>query len=265
MPYRKRDIAPGLGEGKRLPVGPETPVFCRAREYRAGTIIALHHHPDRHQLVYAETGVLVVQAGTGRWVVPSTRAIWIPAGTGHKVSCIGAVGMRSLYILPGAIAQPPASASTVSVTPLLAALIHAAMDVPTPYRAQSRDGRLMQLILDELQMLPVLPLHLPQPADPRLQAIGRQLESMPDDPSTLQDWAGRLGVDVKTIQRLCARELGMTFGQWRQQARLLRALEQLAHGEKVIDVALALGYASPSAFTAMFKKRFGQLPSQFFH
>jgi AraC-like DNA-binding protein len=265
MPYRKRDIAPGVGEGKRLPAGPETPVFCRAREYRAGTIIALHHHPDRHQLVYAETGVLVVQAGTGRWVVPSTRAIWIPAGTGHKVSCIGAVGMRSLYILPEAIAQPPASASTVSVTPLLAALIHAAMDVPTPYRAQSRDGRLMQLILDELQMLPVLPLHLPQPADPRLQAIGRQLESMPDDPSTLQDWAGRLGVDVKTIQRLCARELGMTFGQWRQQARLLRALEQLAHGEKVIDVALALGYASPSAFTAMFKKRFGQLPSQFFH
>ncbi|REN14033.1 AraC family transcriptional regulator, partial [Mycobacterium tuberculosis] len=74
-----------------------------------------------------------------------------------------------------------------------------------------------------------------------------------------------LGVDVKTIQRLCARELGMTFGQWRQQARLLRALEQLAHGEKVIDVALSLGYASPSAFTAMFKKRFGQLPSQFFH
>jgi AraC-like DNA-binding protein len=173
--------------------------------------------------------------------------------------------MRSLYILPQAIAQPPASASTVSVTPLLAALIHAAMDVVAPYQADSRDGRLMQLILDELQLLPVLPLHLPQPTDPRLQVIGQQLESTPDDPSTLQDWARRLGVDVKTIQRLCARELGMTFGQWRQQARLLRALEQLAHGEKVIDVALALGYASPSAFTAMFKKRFGQLPSQFFH
>lgn len=265
MPYRRRDIAPGVGEGKRLPAGPETPVFCRAREYPAGTIIALHHHPDRHQLVYAESGVLVVQAGAGRWVVPSTRAIWIPAGMGHKVSCIGAVGMRSLYILPQAIAQPPASASTVSVTPLLAALIDAAMDVPTPYQAQSRNGRLMQLILDELQMLPVLPLHLPQPTDPRLRVIGRQLESTPEDPSTLQDWATRLGVDVKTIQRLCARELGMTFGQWRQQARLLRALEQLAHGDKVIDVALSLGYASPSAFTAMFKKRFGQLPSQFFH
>lgn len=264
MPPRKSNVTRADGEGRSLSFGPESPVLCRARDYAPGTVIPLHHHPDRHQLVYAESGVLVVQAGAGRWVVPHTRAIWMPAGMGHKVSCIGAVGMRSLYILPEAIAQPPPAASTVSVTPLLAALIRAAVAVIQPYRQDSRDGRVMQLILDELQTLPVLPLHLPQPLDARLQVIARRLEAAPDDPSTLQDWAARLGVDVKTIQRLCARELGMTFGQWRQQARLLRALERLAHGDKIIDVALALGYASPSAFTAMFKKCFGQLPSQFF-
>jgi AraC-like DNA-binding protein len=69
---------------------------------------------------------------------------------------------------------------------------------------------------------------------------------------------------VKTIQRLFVNETGMTFGQWRQQARLLRALELLAAGEKVIDVALALGYESPSAFATMFRKQFDQTPSQFF-
>lgn len=57
----------------------------------------------------------------------------------------------------------------------------------------------------------------------------------------MADWAQRLAVDVKTIQRLFVRQTGMSFGQWRQQARLLRALELLATGEKVIDVALALG------------------------
>lgn len=152
----------------------------------------------------------------------------------------------------------------MSVTPLLAALIHAAAEVAQPCVADSRDGRLMRLILDELRTLPVLPLHLPEPRDARLRRIGRRLERAPDDASTLQDWAARLDVDVKTIQRLCRRELGMTFGQWRQQARLLRALERLAVGEKVIDVALALGYDSPSAFATMFKRRFGQTPSQFF-
>jgi AraC-like DNA-binding protein/quercetin dioxygenase-like cupin family protein len=264
MPHRKKDILPVDLVGQRMPLGPESAVLCRARDYAPGTVIPLHHHPDRHQLVYAASGVLVVQAGAGRWVVPSTRAIWMPAGTGHKVSCIGAVRMRSLYIVPQAIVHAPSGAATVSITPLLAELIRAAADVEQPYAADSRDGHLMQLILDELQALPVLPLHVPQPVDARLQQILQHWETLPDDASTLQDWAVRLGVDAKTIQRLCRRELGMTFGNWRQQIRLVRALERLAHGEKVIDVALSQGYASPSAFTAMFKKRFGQLPSQFF-
>jgi AraC-like DNA-binding protein/mannose-6-phosphate isomerase-like protein (cupin superfamily) len=264
MPSRNARLPPHDDPGQPLALGPQSAVLCRARNYAAGTVIPLHHHPDRHQLVYAESGVLVVQAGSGRWVVPSTRAIWMPAGTGHKVSCIGAVAMRSLYILPDAMRSPPAGACTVSVTPLLAALIHAAADVAQPYAVDSRDGRLMRLILDELQTLPELPLHLPQAVDPRLRRIARYWESHPDDASTLQQWAAEFGVDGRTLQRLCGRELGMTFGAWRQQVRLLRALERLAHGDKVIDVALGLGYASPSAFTAMFRRRFGQLPSQFF-
>jgi AraC-like DNA-binding protein len=56
----------------------------------------------------------------------------------------------------------------------------------------------------------------------------------------------------------------MTFGQWRQQARLLHALERLALGDKVVDVALSLGYDSPSAFATMFKRQFGETPSAFF-
>lgn len=263
-PFEK-DI-PDARKGRRqpLPAGPETVVYCKARDYPSATVIPLHHHPDRHQLVYAETGVLVVNAGMGRWVVPSTRAIWMPAGIGHQVHCIGLVQMRSLYITPEAMPHAPETPSAVSITPLLASLIHAAVEIPARYAENSRDGRLMRLILDEVQTLPVLPLHLPEPRDPRLRQIGRQLQRHPDDASTLQDWAARLQVDVKTIQRLCARELGMTFGQWRQQARLLRALERLAVGEKVIDVALALGYESPSAFATMFKRRFGLTPSQFF-
>jgi len=264
MHLLEKDTSNRKGRRLPLPAGPNTAVYCKARDYAATTLIPLHHHPDRHQLVYAETGVLVVRAGMGRWVVPSTRAIWMPAGVGHQVHCIGAVQMRSLYILPHCMPQAPATPSAVSITPLLAALIRAAAQIAPSYAEDSRDGRLMRLILDEVQTLPVLPLHLPEPRDPRLRQIGRRLERYPDDASTLQDWAARLQVDVKTIQRLCARELGMTFGQWRQQARLLRALEQLAVGEKVIDVALALGYESPSAFATMFKRRFGLTPSQFF-
>ena len=56
----------------------------------------------------------------------------------------------------------------------------------------------------------------------------------------------------------------MSFGAWRQQACLLAALPRLTAGQPVTQVALDLGYDSPSAFSTMFKKQFGQAPSQFF-
>jgi AraC-like DNA-binding protein len=239
------------------------PIVCKATNYAAGHVIEPHKHL-RGQLVYAEHGVVMLVAEGGSWIVPPTRAVWIPAGTLHNLRCIGAVRMRSVYLRPYVTPHLHAHAQAVGVSPLLRELILAAVAVVPPYAADSRDGRVMQLLLDELQALPVLPLHLPQPADPRLRRICRRLVARLDDASTLADWAAELAVDVKTIQRLFARETGMTFGQWRQQARLLHALERLALGDKVVDVAMALGYDSPSAFATMFKRQFGKTPSAFF-
>lgn len=239
------------------------PITARGTDYPAGWFVAPHAH-NKHQLIYAIRGVMVVQAEAGRWVVPPTRAIWMLAGMTHAIRCIGAVHMRSLLVAPGAAPRLLAETQAVGVSPLLRELISAAAQLRQPCAPNSRDGRLLRLILDELRGLPVLPLHLRMPADPRLQAICGQLQQQLDDASTLADWAQRLAVDVKTIQRLFLKDTGMTFGQWRQQARLLRALELLATGERVIDVALALGYDSPSAFASMFRRQFGQTPSQFF-
>jgi AraC-like DNA-binding protein len=239
------------------------PVFTRATDYPEGHVIDWHVH-GRGQLVYAVHGVMMVAADGGQWIVPSTRAIWMPARVAHLIRCVGVVHMRSLYIRSDAAAGLPERAHAVGVSPLLRELILAATGIRQPYAEASRDGRLMRLLLDELHALPVLPLHLPQPADPRLRRICARIAERPDDVSTLADWAAALAVDVKTIQRLFARETGMTFGQWRQQARLLHGLERLAVGDKVVDVALALGYDSPSAFAAMFKRQFGETPSAFF-
>lgn len=239
------------------------PVTGRATDYPASWHIAPHAHA-KHQLIYAVQGVMVVQSEAGRWVVPPTRAIWMRAGMTHEIRCIGEVHMRSLLVAPDAAPRLLDATQAVGISPLLRELIRAAMEVRQPYAPATRDGRVMRLILDELRALPVLPLHLQMPSDPRLLQICSLLQQAPDDASTMADWAQRLAVDVKTIQRLFLKQTGMTFGQWRQQARLLRALELLAMGEKVIDVALAMGYESPSAFATMFRKQFDQTPSQFF-
>jgi AraC-like DNA-binding protein/quercetin dioxygenase-like cupin family protein len=248
----------------RAQVDRETaPISCRATDYPAGWQIRPHAH-EKHQLVYAVQGVMAVRADAGHWVVPPSRAIWMPAGMEHAIRCIGDVQMRSVYVRPRAASKLISSCRAVGVSPLLRELIRAAVAVRLPCAKGSRDDRLMRLLLDELRMLPQLPLHLPMPSDPRVLQICRRLIRESDDPSTLAQWAKHLDVDVKTIQRLFTAQTGMTFGRWRQQARLLRGLELLASGEKVIDVALALGYESPSAFASMFRKQFGQTPSKFF-
>lgn len=131
------------------------------------------------------------------------------------------------------------------------------MLVPYPYTADSRHGRLMRLLLDELHALPVLPMHLPGPTRPDRRAHEAHLRPHRPPPGRRLD-PRRLGAtarrEYQDTERLFTRDTGMSFGRWRQQARLLQALQQLAQGEKVIDVALALGYDSPGAFATMFKK-----------
>ena len=49
----------------------------------AGEWIRPHHHPQ-HQLAWARRGVLSVAVGDRYWVLPPTRALWLPAGVVHR-------------------------------------------------------------------------------------------------------------------------------------------------------------------------------------
>lgn len=261
---REMDTHPHYGfcQGQGLDQG-VTPVNGKAIDYPSDHQVAEHRHPTA-QLIHAVQGVMVVATGDSRWIVPPTRGLWMPADTRHRLRMVGDVKVRTVYIRPDVSEHLPTACCVVGVSPLLRELILAAIKVKQPYAPDSRDGRLMSLLLDEVAVLPHLPLCLPQPSDPELLALCETLLAAPDDDSTLSGWAAQLGVDARTIQRRFARQTGMTFGQWRQQARLITALEQLAGGAKVIDVALNLGYNSPSAFATMFKRQFGTTPSAYF-
>lgn len=238
-------------------------VISSATDYPENWVIPEHRH-NKHQLLYAIGGVMVVYSALNQWTVPPNRGFWMPCGQVHSLRCVGTLKMRSVFVRPDRFPNLPSEPKTVTVSPLLSELIKSSVSLKPPYADDSRDARIMHLILDELAILPDLPLSLPQPADPRLSPICLALQDEPGDASTVADWSARLGLDQTTIQRLFRKETGMTFGQWRQQARLLLALERIAVGQKIIDVAFELGYESPSAFTSMFKKQFGKTPSHFF-
>ncbi len=239
------------------------PVTGIAVDYPNGHIIPAHSH-SRSQLAYAIEGVLVIDTQAGRWVVPPSRGVWLQAGVEHTVRMRGAARMRSIFVSVDAIAGLPKSDCVIEISPLLRELILEATKVPAHYADDSRDARLMRLILDELRSLPVLAFNLPWPQDMRVLRVCQALAEDPGDTSTASVWADSLAMTPKTFHRQFQRHTGITFGRWRQQARLLLSLECLAQGIPIVQVALQHGYSSQSAFAAVFKRQFGMPPSAFY-
>lgn len=239
------------------------PVVTRPAKYPNGFVIPPHRH-RRAQLVYAAEGVMTVTTEQGMWVVPPQRAVWVPALVEHSIRMTGQLLMCSLFITPDAVPGLPSVCCVVAVPLLLRALILHAVTLPRLYAPDSPDERLMMVILDQIQRLPVAPLYLPRPHDPRLQPIVEGLLQDPADTHTLTDWARTVGTSTRTLARLFLADTGMTFRHWGQQARLLEALRRLANREPVTTVALDLGYDSPSAFIAMFKRALGTTPGRYF-
>src|SRR5439155_11436371 len=135
-------------------------------DFQDGYMIPEHFHPE-HQLVYASTGVMTVYTSQGIWVVPPLRAVWIPAKTPHNVGMSGRVSMRTLYFLPALGRNLPAKCLVMNISPLLRQLILHACQFKRLNRRSPAHRRLIDIILDQLEAVPSIPLQLPHPRDPR--------------------------------------------------------------------------------------------------
>lgn len=239
------------------------PLVVMENRWVAGTSTGWHSHP-RGQLLYATEGVMVIHSDVGSWVVPPNRALWMVTGLRHCVTMSGDVLMRTAYVDEAAIKRLPKASCVINVSPLLRELLVEAVRIPATGKLTPRDKRLIALLTDELRVSSTVPLHLPIPGDDRLRSICDALIARPDDQTSAAGWAETIAVGERTLQRMFAKGTGMTFSQWREQARLLAALTAIAQGKKVIDVAFDCGYSSHSAFTAMFRRHFGVPPSAFY-
>ena len=215
-----------------------------------------------NQLLFASAGVMTVETAAGRWVVPPHRALWMPDGARPRIVMHGRVSIRTLY-LDCRLPVPLDGWRAVNVSRLLRELIiHAVGQAPLDLARADHD-RLIGVLLDQLAGLAQQPLVLPHPVDERAQGLARAIAG-PAGGGTIDDLARSVGASRRTLERTFVAETGLTIGAWRQRQRLLRALELLAQGEPVTTVALAVGYRTPSAFTAMFHEQLGTTPTHYF-
>ena len=242
---------------------PLRPIAPLAIDYEGSSLRPWHHH-RRGQLLYADQGVMRVSTAAGAWVVAPEQAVWVPPGVEHQVGHSTGIAMRTLYIDPDVAARElPGECCVVAIPVLLRQLILRAMEIGLDYRPDSAGARVMAVILDELRNLAPEPLHLPTPRDPRLKKIAEALLADPADGRALAGWAKAAGASERTLARLFVKETGMTFGAWRERLRLTTAVARLAEGEAVTSVAYDLGYQSPSAFIAMFRRSLGDTPGRY--
>ncbi|WP_309678704.1 helix-turn-helix transcriptional regulator [Polaromonas sp.] len=251
----------------------ERPVRLRARSLAADT----HFEPHSHawaQLAYCASGIVQVTAAQSdqaeseiTYIVPPSRAVWIAPGARHHITVLEAAEFRTLYIDASATPLGWQGCRVMVVSPLLRESIHALDSSAEKTLNAAREQLLCALVLDEIthadtQALGV-PLPHPQTGDKRLRALCEAVLRAPSERATLAEWAANMGASERTMARLFRDELALSYQQWRQQAILAHALPLLARGQPVSRVAAASGYASDSAFSAMFKAAMGQPPSHF--
>lgn len=247
----------------RQPRMPHRRVATVGWEYPDGSVIERHQH-DLGQLIYAARGIIRVDTPNGIWVVPPTRAIWVPRGIEHELRTLSVACLRAIFIQPTLRESLPHECCVIEMSPLLRELVQRVVELDRTGHLHRVSVHLVELLLDEIHETTVLPLHIPMPSDGRVLKICRGVLENPADGRTCGQWGATVGASPRTLERLFHREVGVPFGVWRRQVRLLAALGRLAAATPVATVAFDLGYESASAFTAMFRRTLGSAPSQFF-
>ena len=274
MPPARRRPAPRalpLGDTDPYRPTPQHPVRCRARQIDSDNQFEPHHHAWA-QLAYCASGLLQVTVSAAdrlapsetTTIVPPSRAVWIPPGARHAVTIVESAQLLTLYLDASAVPAHWVRSRVLVVSPLLRELVLA---LDRPRQPAGEAGRaLLTLLFHEMEHADTQPLGVPMPSvssgDRRLRNLCEAVMQAPTQHSTLAAWAAHAGASERTLARLFRDELGTSFQRWRQQVVLAHAMPMLARGVSVGRVAEASGYASESAFSAMFKSAMGLPPTR---
>ncbi|MPY78306.1 MAG: helix-turn-helix domain-containing protein [Actinophytocola sp.] len=225
-----------------------------------GTWFEWHRHPQ-HQIAWTPETVLAVEAGGAQWVLPPTRALFLPGGVLHRTGAIQGGLLRGIYIEPDRCPGRWESPTMLRVGPLLRELLEYladdALDAERRLRAEA-------VVFDVLEPVRAVPIGVRLPVDDRARKVASALIADPADQRTLDGHASDVGASARTLARVFQRETSMSFGRWRTQVRLRAALPLLAEGVPLAGVATRVGYSTPSAFVVAFHREVGISPARYF-
>ena len=242
----------------------DTPIVAYAFKRRTVEGWTPEHSHPRGQLVALNQGLLIVEAGSERWMFPSRHCAWTPPNCKHAARSVGGAAGLMVDMSPKICLGLPKTPCMFSSTELLFAIVHRMADWDLRQPLDTAQKHLIATLRDEIRKPDRQPLRLTIPKERRLARVADALMDDVADDRTLDAWAHFAGMSRRTFMRAFSAEAGMSFGRWRQQARLFAALEMLAQRKSVTEVAIAVGYDSVSAFIEVFRTMLGATPQAYF-
>ncbi len=221
-----------------------------------------HTHAE-HELLTAISVSVTVAMAHAVFVVPRGAAIWIPAQCEHAVHAVAGNTMRCTWFAPALVPDALLAPTVLTVSSLLDAVlrhIESARDAD-PQRRGRAEAFVFDLLLQQAQGDD----GLPQPRTSWLREVTDELAADPADSRTVEQWAQRCAVSVRTFTRCFLRETGTSFSRWRTRLRVQAAMASLSGGASVASVARRVGFESTGAFSTAFRRETGVAPREFAH
>lgn len=222
------------------------------------------HEHQKHQLLYAVSGVLELETERRTFLLPPQRGALIRARVRHRVRSKGRAELRTVYLAPKT-RIPEGDCAVFAVPDVLREMIvHASKWGPsTP---QDRAARAFFAAI--VEMLPELAdritYDLPSRRTPLVARVLELTEERLDEPMKLRELARRCAMSTRTFERHLREETGTGYRELLQRRRMQRAMELLSmKGARVTSVALSVGFESVSSFSRTFAKVTGERPTVF--
>ncbi|MCV7337638.1 MULTISPECIES: AraC family transcriptional regulator [Mycolicibacterium] len=230
-----------------------------------GLITGWHSH-EVHQIEYALHGVVEVETDAAHYLLPPQQAAWIPAGLQHQAVMNPDVKTVAVMFDAQLIADPGDRARIIAVSPLIREMMIYGLRWPID-RAHGDDTSdtffrtLANLVTDALDH--EAPLSLPTTDHPIVAAAlaytKEHLASV-----TAEDVSRAVAVSERTLRRLFAETIGISWRTYLLHARMLRAMALLAGPDQSVQAtATAVGFENLSSFTRCFTQFCGQTPSAY--
>lgn len=241
---------------------PHSDIYFSNDNFAAGLKFYSHAHPWG-QFNCVSDGFMYFNIDGKVFVAPPSYGVWIPPNVEHSAHNAMAATFRPIHFSIERCEGLPRHPCALQITPIMRAIIDdfARRRVSVPESEQ--DLRLAEVVVDQLKGATIQETYLPFATSKELQSILETMQENPGDERSLAAWADHANMTVRTLERHCLSELGMSLIDWRQRLRFLRATDALAAGKTIQQIAFDLGYSTPSAFVAMFRRMSGTTPKQY--